>query len=47
VKTRVQLSGETLQEFAASVEQLMHQALVAFPIDFIQSEEAHAFDRAR
>jgi hypothetical protein len=31
LKARVQTSGETLQEFAAAVEQLAHQHLLGFP----------------
>jgi hypothetical protein len=31
LKTRVQTGGETLQEFAAAVEQLAHRALVGLP----------------
>jgi hypothetical protein len=40
---RIQLNSESLQEFAAAVEQLAHQALVGLPVDFIQREAAHAF----
>jgi hypothetical protein len=43
LKTRVQTGGETLQEFAASVEQLAHRALVGLPEGHIQTEIAHAF----
>jgi hypothetical protein len=39
----MQAGGETLQEFAAAVEQLAHQALVGLPADHIQTEAAHAF----
>jgi len=39
----VQTSGETLQEFAAALEQLAHRALVGLPVAFIQTEAAHAF----
>jgi hypothetical protein len=39
----VQTGGETLQEIAAAVEQLTHQALVGLPADHIQTEAAHAF----
>jgi hypothetical protein len=38
----VQTSGETLQEFAAAVEQLAHRAL-GLPVGIIQTEAAHAF----
>ena len=41
--TRVQMSGETLQEFGAALEQLAHRALVGLPVAFIQTEAAHAF----
>jgi hypothetical protein len=43
LKTRVQASGETLQEFAAAVEQLAHRALVGLPVGYIQTEAAHSF----
>jgi hypothetical protein len=43
LKARVQKSGETLQEFAAAVEQLAHQALVGRPVGYIQTEAAQAF----
>jgi hypothetical protein len=43
LKARVQTGGETLQEFAAAVEQLAHRALVGLPADHIQTEAAHAF----
>jgi hypothetical protein len=39
LKARVQMSDETLQEFAEAVEQLPHRA----PVGFIQTEAAHAF----
>jgi hypothetical protein len=39
----VQTGGETLQEFAAAVEQLAHRAPVGLPIGHIQTEAAHAF----
>jgi cation transport ATPase len=39
----VQTGGETLQEFAAAVEQLAHQALVGLPADHIKTEAAHDF----
>jgi hypothetical protein len=39
----VQTGGETLQEFAAAVEQLVHRVLVGLPIGYIQTEAAHAF----
>jgi hypothetical protein len=32
-----------LQEYAATVEQLVHWALIALPKDFIQREAAFAF----
>jgi hypothetical protein len=35
--------GETLQEFAAAVEQLAHRALVGLPVGLIQTEAAHDF----
>jgi hypothetical protein len=43
LKARVQTGGETLQEFAAAVEQFAHRALVGLPADHIQTEAAHAF----
>jgi hypothetical protein len=43
LKARIQLSGESLQEFAAAIEQLVHWALVRLPVDFIQSATTHAF----
>jgi hypothetical protein len=43
LKGRVLTGGETLQEFAAAVEQLTHQALVGLPEGHIQTEAAHAF----
>jgi hypothetical protein len=39
----VQTGGETLQGFAAAVEQLAHQAFVGLPEGHIQTEAAHAF----
>jgi hypothetical protein len=39
----VKTSGETLQEFATAVQQLTYRALVWLPVDFIQTEAAHAF----
>jgi hypothetical protein len=39
----MQTGGETLQEFAAAVEQLSHHALVGLPEGHIQTEAAHAF----
>jgi hypothetical protein len=39
----VQTGGETLQEFAAVVEQLAHRALVGLTEGHIQTEAAHAF----
>jgi hypothetical protein len=39
----MQLSGGSLQQFAAVVKQLAHQALVGLHVDFIQRETAHAF----
>jgi glucose-6-phosphate-specific signal transduction histidine kinase len=36
LKPRVQASGEKLQEYAATVEQLAHRALVGLPVAFIQ-----------
>jgi len=43
LKARVQASGETLQEFAAAVEQLAHRALVGLPVAFVQTEATHSF----
>jgi hypothetical protein len=43
LKARVQMGGETLQEFAAAVEQLAHRALLGLPVGHIQTEAAHAF----
>ena len=43
LKVRVQTSGETLQEFAATVEQMACPALVEPPVVFIQTGAAHAF----
>jgi hypothetical protein len=43
LKARIQLSGESLQEFVAAVKQLVHWALVRLPVDFIQREATHAF----
>jgi len=43
LKTRVKASGETLQEFAAAVEQLAHRAMVGLPVAFVQTETAHSF----
>jgi hypothetical protein len=37
------MSGETLQEFAAALEQVAHRALVGLPFAFIQKETAHDF----
>jgi hypothetical protein len=37
LKARVQVSGETLQEFAAVVEQLTHWTLLRLPDGFIQT----------
>jgi hypothetical protein len=37
LKARMQTSGETLQEFAAAVEQLMHQVIVGLPVGYIQT----------
>jgi hypothetical protein len=39
----VQTSGETLQEFAAAVEQLAYRAFMELPVSYIQTEAAHAF----
>jgi hypothetical protein len=39
----VQTGGETVQEFAAAVEQLAHRAFVRLPVDHIQTEAVHAF----
>jgi hypothetical protein len=35
------MSGETLQEFLAAVEQLEHRAVVGLPVGFIQTEAAN------
>jgi len=43
LKARVQVSGETLQEFAAAVEQLAHRAFVGLPVAFVQTEAADSF----
>ena len=43
LKVRVQAGGETLQEFAAAIEQLAHRALVGLPVAFVQMEAAHSF----
>jgi hypothetical protein len=43
LKARVQTGVETLQEFAAAVEQLAHRALVGLPPGHIQTVAAHAF----
>jgi hypothetical protein len=43
LKARVQRGCETVQEFAASVEQLVHRSFVGLPADHIQTEAAHAF----
>jgi len=43
LKTRMQASEETLQDFAAAVEQLAHRAFVGLPVTFIQTEAAHSF----
>jgi hypothetical protein len=37
------MSGETLQELAAFVEELAHRDFVGLPVDFIQEEVANAF----
>ena len=39
----MQASEETLQDFAAAVEQLAHRAFVGLPVTFIQTEAAHSF----
>jgi len=39
----MQASEETLQEFAAALEQLAHRAFVGLPVTFIQTEAAHSF----
>jgi hypothetical protein len=39
----MQTGGETLQEFAAAVEQLAHRVCVGLPEGHIQTEAAHAF----
>jgi hypothetical protein len=43
LKAWVQTGNETLQEFAAAVEQFAHWALVGLLADHIQTEAAHAF----
>lgn len=43
LNTRVQISGETLQEFAAALEQLAHRVLAGLPVAFIQKEAAPSF----
>ena len=43
LKAMVQASGETLQEFAAAVEQLAHRAFFELPVAFIQAVAAHCF----
>ncbi|XP_069668773.1 uncharacterized protein [Periplaneta americana] len=43
LKTKVQQSGESLQEFAMAVEQLAHKALRGLPNDFIAGEAAYTF----
>jgi hypothetical protein len=39
----VQASGETLQEFAAAVEQLARRVFVGLPVAFIQAQAAYSF----
>jgi hypothetical protein len=43
LKVRLQASGDTLQEFAAAVEQVAHRGLVGVPVAFVQTQAAHAF----
>jgi hypothetical protein len=43
LKSRIEMSGETLQEFAAAVEQLSHWSLVGLSVGFIQTEATNAF----
>jgi hypothetical protein len=44
----IQLNDESLQEFAATIKQLAHWALVRLRVEFIQKEATHAFiDRVR
>ena len=43
LKTRVQQSGESLQEFAMAVEQLAHKALRGLPTNFVAGEAAYTF----
>jgi hypothetical protein len=43
LKARTQMSGESLQQFAAAVDQVAHQALVGLPENFIQREADYAF----
>ena len=42
-QARVQASDETLQEFAAALEQLAHRASVGLQVTFIQTEVANFF----
>jgi hypothetical protein len=42
-KARTKVSTESLQEFAAAIEQLTHQAPAGLPEDFIHRETVHAF----
>ncbi|KAJ4449439.1 hypothetical protein ANN_00838 [Periplaneta americana] len=43
LNTRVQQSGESLQEFAMAVEQLAHKALRDLPPNFVAGEAAYTF----
>jgi hypothetical protein len=43
LKARNRLSNESLQVFAAAVEQMAHRTYVGLCVDFIQREAAHAF----
>jgi hypothetical protein len=43
LKARVQMSGETLQAFAAAVEPLAQRALFGLRVDFIRKVAANAF----
>jgi N-acetylmuramoyl-L-alanine amidase len=43
IKSRTQASGETLQDFAAAVEQLAERFFVWLHVDFIENKAAHSF----
>ena len=42
-KARTQAKDETLQEVAATVEQLAQRAYVGFVVNFIRTDAAHSF----